>query len=163
MQSSLGCCRIIIVNFGVWTSRMVKHHIWDSVTHIVQIHVIFEEIRAFLVETDIFGPKTLGRCTSYISEALGAWYSWRKRRFVHQNTSKITVPAGLARHAWCKKCKSLFRIRCIDLRFQQITQNQSTDFEQQNTWNVLFGIPWHILKKIMSFVKNSWQISDQNH
>ena len=88
--------------FEFWIAERMKCDIWDSVTHILQKRVIFEEVRAFLVETNNFGPKTSGRCSSYVSEALGAWNSWQKHRSVYQNTRKITVPAGLTQHARCK-------------------------------------------------------------
>ena len=77
----------------------------------------------------------------------------KKSRFVYRNACKITVPAGLAWHVRGKKCKSLWRIWCIDVRFRRIPKNRSADFEQQNTWNVIFGIPWHIFYKNFSFLK----------
>ena len=129
----------------------IINDIWDSVSHILRKRAMFEEIRAFFVETDNFGPKTLGRCSSYVSEALGAWYSWKKRRSVHQNTSKITVPAGLARHVRSKKCESLFIILTHDCGFSHIAKVVPTGLARTyGFWTaeiVTHRISWPPLRK----------------
>ena len=68
---------------------------------------VFNWNREFLIN---FGPKTFGCCSSCVSEASGAWNSW-KRRFVHQSTGlKKTLPAGLAQHVPVENLQSLFII-----------------------------------------------------
>ena len=104
-----------------------------------------------------FWPKIVGCCSSCVPE---------KRRFVYRNACKITVPAGLAWHVCGKKCKSLWIIWCTDMRFRQIPKNQSADFEQQNTWNVIidtfFTKTCYFWRNYAFLVEthNSWAIPD---
>ena len=136
---------------GFWTAERVKRDIWDSVIRILQKRAIFEETRACVswnrqFRTN-FGLKTLECCSSCVSEALGAWNSCKNIELCTKTHIQKPVPAGLARHVRDEKCKSVWRIWCIDVRFRQITKYHSTDSEHQNAWNVIFWIWWHMFYK----------------
>ena len=80
-----------------------------------------------------------------------------------------SIPTGSAWFQLSGMCVLLWRIWCIDLRFQQITKNRSADSGQRDAWNVIFGIPWHIfcknvpcLKKYARFLLKP-TIPDQKH
>ena len=67
---------------------------------------VFGWNRQFLID---FWHKTLVKHSTGVSDACGAWNSW-KRRFVHQSTGKKTLPAGSAQHARTKNFISMLII-----------------------------------------------------
>ena len=125
--------------------------------HIFYKTYYFEENRAFFwlkpTIPDRFQTQNVRETQYWRFRCVRSVKFVKKRRFVYRNTCKITVPAGLAWHVRGEKCKALWRIWCIDVRFRQIPKNQSADFEQQNTWNVIFGIPRHIFYRNVQFLK----------
>ena len=95
-----------------WTAKRTKHTFSYCMTYFFEIFASFWEIGWVLMQSTIsvwLWHKTCGEPRTYVSGTFEREIR-EKRRFVHQNTRKKTLPAGLARHCWGKKCQSLLKI-----------------------------------------------------